>query len=334
MDHFLNYSSTGGLYYIIFKKIPSENIYHKVAIYKTETGQTWWDSVDQKMDGKQIVSIISALPSDVMPLISQDFDTEYPVDPIVIDAFNSQYSFTAQRELANQDVIGKWEFGVTFSSPKVESETETSVKCEVFIEKEFQEVPIGTYLMKNEIEYKTNFVNFYVVPQVISEDMGISLKGPIDLSVPLGHKIPRNFFNEYGMKLFSRIYEQITRNEKFIKAITPKDVIISKSPKTDAGYTFERRSGVIGELLKWLDSGKTGTKTDFLVDIGKLDYRDGQFYTKGSSSPIVARGYLSPLFSTAKAAGIIDYKKDGQRFLMTKGPNFEKYKSGAKIVFL
>ena len=334
MDHFLNYSSTGGLYYIIFKKIPSENIYHKVAIYKTETGQTWWDSVDQKMDGKQIVSIISALPSDVMPLISQDFDTEYPVDPIVIDAFNSQYSFTAQRELANQDVIGKWEFGVTFSSPKVESETETSVKCEVFIEKEFQEVPIGTYLMKNEIEYKTNFVNFYVVPQVISEDMGISLKGPIDLSVPLGHKIPRNFFNEYGMKLFSRIYEQITRNEKFIKAITPKDVIISKSPKTDAGYTFERRSGVIGELLKWLDSGKTGTKTDFLVDIGKLDYRDGQFYTKGSNSPIVARGYLAPLFSTAKAAGIIDYKKDGQRFLMTKGPNFEKYKSGAKIVFL
>ena len=334
MDHFLNYSSTGGLYYIIFKKIPSENIYHKVAIYKTETGQTWWDSVDQKMDGKQIVSIISALPSDVMPLISQDFDTEYPVDPIVIDAFNSQYSFTAQRELANQDVIGKWEFGVTFSSPKVESETETSVKCEVFIEKEFQEVPIGTYLMKNEIEYKTNFVNFYVVPQVISEDMGISLKGPIDLSVPLGHKIPRNFFNEYGMKLFSRIYEQITRNEKFIKAITPKDVIISKSPKTDAGYTFERRSGVIGELLKWLDSGKTGTKTDFLVDIGKLDYRDGQFYTKSSSSPIVARGYLAPLFSTAKAAGIIDYKKDGQRFLMTKGPNFEKYKSGAKIVFL
>jgi len=334
MDHFLNYTSTGGLYYIIFKKIPSENIYHKVAIYKTETGQTWWDSVDQKMDGKQIVSIISALPSDVMPLISQDFDTEYPVDPIVIDAFNSQYSFTAQRELANQDVIGKWEFGVTFSSPKVESETETSVKCEVFIEKEFQEVPIGTYLMKNEIEYKTNFVNFYVVPQVISEDMGISLKGPIDLSVPLGHKIPRNFFNEYGMKLFSRIYEQITRNEKFIKAITPKDVIISKSPKTDAGYTFEKRSGVIGELLKWLDSGKTGTKTDFLIDIGKLDYRDGQFYTKGSNSPIVARGYLSPLFSTAKAAGIIDYKKDGQRFLMTKGPNFEKYKSGAKIVFL
>ena len=334
MDHFLNYTSTGGLYYIIFKKIPSENIYHKVAIYKTETGQTWWDSVDQKMDGKQIVSIISALPSDVMPLISQDFDTEYPVDPIVIDAFNSQYSFTAQRELANQDVIGKWEFGVTFSSPKVESETETSVKCEVFIEKEFQEVPIGTYLMKNEIEYRTNFVNFYVVPQVISEDMGISLKGPIDLSVPLGHKIPRNFFNEYGMKLFSRIYEQITRNEKFIKAITPKDVIISKSPKTDAGYTFEKRSGVIGELLKWLDSGKTGTKTDFLIDIGKLDYRDGQFYTKGSNSPIVARGYLSPLFSTAKAAGIIDYKKDGQRFLMTKGPNFEKYKSGAKIVFL
>lgn len=334
MDHFLNYSSTGGLYYIIFKKIPSENIYHKVAIYKTETGQTWWDSVDQKMDGKQIVSIISALPSDVMPLISQDFETEYPVDPIVIEAFNSQYSFTAQRELANQDVIGKWEFGVTFSSPKVESETETSVKCEVFIEKEFQEVLIGTYLMENEIEYQTNFVNFYVVPQVISEDMGISLKGPIDFTVPLGHKIPRNFFNEYGMKLFSRIYEQISRNEKFIKAITPKDVIISKSPKTDAGYTFEKRSGVIGELLKWLDSGKTGTKTDFLVDIGKLDYRDGQFYTKGSNSPIVARGYLAPLFSTAKAAGIIDYKKDGQRFLMTKGPNFEKYKSGAKIVFL
>jgi hypothetical protein len=334
MEHFLNYSSTGGLYYIIFKKIPSDNIYHKVAIYKTETGQTWWDSVDKKMSGTEIGQMISVLPEDIMPLIKQDFETEYPVDPIVVEAFNSQYTFTAQREMTNQDVIGKWEFGVTFYAPKVESETETSVKCEVFIEKELQEVTVGTYLMKNEIEYRTNFVNFYATPQVISEDMGIPLKGPIDFNVQLGHKIPRNFFNDYGMKLFTRIYEQLVRNEKFIDAITPKDVIISKSPKTDAGYTFEKRSGVIGELLKWLDSGKVGTKTDFLVDIGKLDYREGKFYTKGSNSPIVARGYLAPLFSTAKAVGIIDYKKDGQRFLMTKGPNFEKYKSGAKIVFL
>jgi len=334
MEHFLNYTSTGGLYYIIFKKIPNDNIYHKLAIYKTETGQSWWDSVDSKMSGPQIKSFISALPSDVMTLIQKDFDTEYPVDPLVVDAFNSQYTFTAQRELANQEVIGKWEFGVTFSSPKVESETKTSAKCEVFIEKEFQEVPVGTYLMRNEIDYKTNFVNFYVSPQVISEDMGIALKGPMEFNVQLGHKIPRNFFNEYAMRLFSRIYEQITRNEKFIETITPKDVIISKSPKTDAGYTFEKRSGVIGELLKWLDSGKVGTKTDFLVDIGKLDYRDGEFFTKGSKSPIVARGYLAPLFSTAKATGIIDYKKDGPRFLIVKGPNFEKYKSGAKIIFL
>lgn len=334
MEHFLNYSSTGGLYYIIFKTIPNDNAYHKVAIYKTETGQTWWDSLDKKMDGAEIGQMISALPKDVMPLIKKDYETEYPVDPLVTEAFNSNYTFTAQRELANQDVIGKWEFGVTFSSPKVENETETSVKCEVFIEQGFQELSVGTYFMKNEIEYKTNFVNFYVLPQTIDSDMGISLKGPIDFTVQLGHKIPRNFFNDYGMKLFSRIYEQVTRNEKFIEAVTPQNVIISKSPKTDAGYTFEKRSGVIGALVKWLDSGRVGTKMDFLVDIGKLELRDGEYYTKGSNSPIVPRGYLAPLFSTAKATGIIDYQKDGSKFLMVKGPNFEKYKSGAKIIFL
>jgi hypothetical protein len=334
MEHFLNYSSTGGLYYFIMKGISSDNKYHKVALYKTDTGETWYDAEDNRISKEGVDSLKSRLKSDVLNLIEQDYKLVYSVNPVVMEAFNSKYSSTFQRELPNQDVIGDKEFGMSFYGPQIINDFQTSIKCDVFIEEDKKMTSLGEYILENEIEYKNKFVKILIQPEPIDSNIEIKVSEPFELTIGANHEIPRNFFNDYGIKVFNHFYNQLIREPKFIELITPKNVIVSKSPKTFAGYTLLRRDKLIGDLIKWLDEGNEGTKMDFLVSVGKLEERDGQYYPLGSNSSIIPRGYLAPFFSTAKAADIIDYKKDGSTFIITKGKNFDKYKEGAKIVFM
>jgi hypothetical protein len=80
-----------------------------------------------------------------------------------------------------------------------------------------------------------------------------------------------------------------------------------------------------------------GNKLEFLTDIGKLDRKitDNNkplYKIKGTKSdwrtPGDLRGHFSAFFASAKNAGILGYKKDGNQFLLTKGPNFDAFKEG------
>jgi hypothetical protein len=107
----------------------------------------------------------------------------------------------------------------------------------------------------------------------------------------------------------------------------------------DYGYTFKRKDkGLIKKLVDWLDEGKIGTKLDFLIDIGKLQKKvldNGSVLYAQSGHPMNNwrqssewRGHFSSFFSSAKLAGILNYRKVGNQFLMIKGPNFEAFKNG------
>jgi hypothetical protein len=87
--------------------------------------------------------------------------------------------------------------------------------------------------------------------------------------------------------------------------------------------------------VDYLDSGKVGTKLDFLTDIkylekiqkdGKVQYRR----TKGNHifKPRELRGQHSSFFAAAKNAGILGYRKVGREFFLVKGPNFDAFKKG------
>jgi hypothetical protein len=101
------------------------------------------------------------------------------------------------------------------------------------------------------------------------------------------------------------------------------------------GYTFSKNKGWVKKLVDYLDSGKIGTKLDFLTDIGyivkinnygKIMFRrhNGQhLYT-----PRDLRGQHASFFAAAKNAGILGYRKVGREFFLTKGPNFDAFKSG------
>jgi hypothetical protein len=88
-------------------------------------------------------------------------------------------------------------------------------------------------------------------------------------------------------------------------------------------------------LVDWLDSGRIGTKVDFLVDLGVFQKvkEDGKIKYKRPGTDYIysqrdLRGQYSSFFASAKHAGILSYRKVGKDFLFIKGPNFEAFKQG------
>jgi hypothetical protein len=101
------------------------------------------------------------------------------------------------------------------------------------------------------------------------------------------------------------------------------------------GYTFRQNKGWVKKLTNFLDSGKIGTKLDFLIDVGYLEkvIQDGKTKYKKSKenylyNPRDLRGQFASFFAAAKNAGILGYRKVGKDFLLIKGPNFDAFKSG------
>jgi hypothetical protein len=73
---------------------------------------------------------------------------------------------------------------------------------------------------------------------------------------------------------------------------------------------------------------------DFLVDAGMAKKKGNTYYSLISNSPIELRGFYSTFFSSVMNAGIIKSKRQGNKFYIVKGPNFNKFVKGAKIVYV
>jgi hypothetical protein len=84
-----------------------------------------------------------------------------------------------------------------------------------------------------------------------------------------------------------------------------------------------------------LDFGVSGTKLDFLVNLGvfqKVNVDGKTKFKRPNSEHLYSqndlRGQYSSFFASAKHAGILDYKKSGREFILGKGPNFDAFKRG------
>ena len=84
-----------------------------------------------------------------------------------------------------------------------------------------------------------------------------------------------------------------------------------------------------------MDNGDIGTKLDFLESIGKLKSKvvnGKKLYSQSGSNDYRPssswRGHFASFFASAKLAGILDYRKVGRDYFLTKGPNFDAFKSG------
>ena len=100
-----------------------------------------------------------------------------------------------------------------------------------------------------------------------------------------------------------------------------------------SGFIFSKNQGLIKKMVDYLDADNlNGTKIDFLVYSQKVkpkkDESGNIIYINKDGNGVNINSYFSSFFASAALAGIIKYEKEGRRFIIKKGPNFEAFKEG------
>jgi len=338
--HFSRYTAgRQGLYFIINKAKSTNKNYSKVAIHFDDEGfMRYWDSQDSPMSQREIDVFEYAFP-EMIESIKDDYK-KYAgsmTDKFLTESFNMMGETSADnknylkssydlsilvRGFQNIPDLG---FGHSEArlSISLDSDKENKLidEYQVFI----------TYKSKDEKNF-TASIGFMGTDEVAGddfEDLGLEGWG-IDVTYYLG-KTPAETAEGVRKHIAHRVLDRIVNNQKLTQIVAGTSKVFTPT----YGYTFRQNKGWVKKLTNYLDSGKIGTKLDFLVDVGYLEKvtQDGKTKykkTKGNYlyNPRDLRGQFASFFAAAKNAGILGYRKVGKDFLLVKGPNFDAFKSG------
>ena len=331
------------LYYIILKKFDRNNKFYKIAIHKTNGGEVWYDSTDERMSDRE---------TEVFSLGA----------PKVIETIRNHWNKGRKsREFKRYEQIFNWEnyaffniskqlrtnkkIGLEFSRSEVIDESHAQIEMKISVDEDNID---GYYVYLSWDVIEATFTAEIQFDFSFASDDNFQPTFSADLDNTGYYNIKYNeayIFSEGnpGQEVFEEICESISkratyqlRNDNdFMNYIHDGKTVWSPN-RSSYGYTFKRGdSGLIKQLVDFLESGKEGTKLDFLVDIKSLQKKEingKPFYSHTSRNdwqiPSAFRGQLSGLFNSAKLAGILDYDKRGNQFYLKKGPNFDKFKEG------
>lgn len=340
--HFDRYTSGAQqLYFIINKKYSTHNNYSKVAVHVGYDGDfSYWDAQDNRMGDREInvleyafPEMIDAIKNDFISksnikqkrflysIFNQDIGDEYAIDKnylnsglslrVVVDGFENVGGFDDNRAMA--EAIIKLE-----SSDK----SQTLDAYDILISYGFD-------------EEKTIHVTFYFDGSEMDEEETIDLgmDGHVNnVDFTSISDTPMKTSRRIGQYLSLYILNKIKKNPKLIERVKGDGPFWL--PNRRYGYLFKENKGLIKKLVDYLDSGNVnGTKIDFLEYIGKIEKRmkDGKpEYTisgTGVWRPNL-KGYFSSFFGSAKSAGIIEYQREGNKYNIKPGPNFDAFKKG------
>ena len=161
-------------------------------------------------------------------------------------------------------------------------------------------------------------------------DLGLESWG-IDVTYDIGRN-PAETAESIRNNIARRVLDHVKNNPKLLQKIGGSKTVW----KSRYGYTFGKNKGMIKKLVDYLDAGyDNGTKLDFLEYIGTLKSRviDGKkeysrTRSNAFSNPNRWKGQYASFFSAAVLSGIIQYQKEGRRFIIKPGSNFEAFKRG------
>ena len=340
--HFGRYTSGRQLLYFIINKAKSTNKnYSKVAIHFDDGGNMrYWDTQDSPMSQREIDVFEYAFP-EMIDSIKNDYKIHAGsmTDKFLTESFNiigensaesknylnSNYDLTTYiRGFKNIPDLG---FGhsTAYLSISLYSPDNTIYidAYRVFI----------TYKSKNEIEFTVSigFMGEDEVPGEDFEDLGLDDWG-FDATYSFARSTSET--SDYvRRRIASKVLDHIMNNPKLTQKVSGTSKVW-KPDRANYGYTFGKNKGFIKKLVDYLDAGTIGTKLDFLESLGKLKTKvvDGKkLYSRSGENYVPSaqfRGQFSSFFASAKMAGILNYRKVGKDYFLTKGPNFEAFKSG------
>ena len=334
------------LYYIINKKKSSGSNYSKIAIHFNNSGnKTYWDSLDYSMNQREIAVLNYAFP-DMMQAIDKDYSThisKFDNDAILREAFTLRRKTISS--IPNYLESGKDIFIVVegFDSiSDMKGHYEGTVQIE--LSDGYDNFLVDKYNLFVMVQYKPSDGNVY---RAITGFDGIDLNPTPETFRDLGLETEQ-IKDVYSIKedasethsVFARSIANKIRTlvgeNPVLQQLVVGDQRLWRPNRFNYGYTFKRADkGYIKKLTDWLDAGKVGTKLDFLTDIGQLDKKveNGKTYYSFKDKNIFLpskdwRGQFSSFFASARLAGILGYKKEGNKFLLAKGPNFDAFKEG------
>lgn len=336
-DHFARYTSGNQeLYFVIDKKNSTNENYSKIALHFDGSGTLkYWDSKDEPLDKKQIGILEYAFP-DLINAIKNDYENRSlsKIDEFLKATFNSHGASVSKDDY----------FSLNTQLNVVVEGFETIDDMGLGHARGTLSIVLNSKSKKEVVDAYEVFITFN--PQnanTFSISVGFMSKDGYDIDLELESwgidarlKIegtPTYLAETVRKYIGGKVLFKVRSNQTLLKKIAGDNK--SWISRSIHGYTFGKNKGLIKKLVDYLDSGVTGTKLDFLVDIGKLDKKveDGKLLyahkgTKGYRPSVDWRGQHASFFASAKAAGILDYRKVGNQFLLIKGPNFDTFKEG------
>lgn len=335
-QHFNRYT-TGSqvLYYVINKANSTNKNYSKVAVHFDGVGNArYWNSQDVQMNDKEVEIFNYAFP-ELVESMKEDY---------------KKFSSLSDQEYLQK--IFNSEGNTTKTTIQYLGQATLNVRVVGF--ETIDDLGLGhaigsvTIILNNTVidSYETFIFFRPIEPKSFKVEVGFSGNDPVDEKqfIDLGLEswdISGNFslrntdpsiMSESVRNLIaSKVSDRIKDNPKLLEKVLGTSKVFTPT----YGYTFRKNKGWVKKLVDYLDSGKVGTKLDFLVDMGYLikttdngktmfrKYKGNHLYT-----PRELRGQHASFFAAAKNSGILDYRKEGKDFFLIKGPNFDAFKSG------
>ena len=336
-----------GLYYIILKNFDQSNKFYKIAIHITPNVETWYDATDTIMSTREQEVFNLGAPK-VIEMVRKDYKES--ILKAKYDLFNKLFNKSSYKiDYVGRGLQTKQIVAIEYTNASLlidaDSDLENHATMDMNISIDTENV--DQYLVFIIFNFDINKPSSLIVNIGFSwDDSNTTLDFDLhieNLNFTLNYDIPKIQTDNQIKLIFEDITYQITRRVVSKMKQSPEFMSLVHGGKSTwipnrsgYGFTFKKNAGMVKKLVDYLDSGKTGTKLDFLTDIGILEkgiLNGKPIYQKVGGdrrwgTPSDWRGQSSGFFNSARLAGILDYDKKGNSFILKKGPNFDSFKKG------
>jgi len=339
-QHYKRYTTGNNqLYYIINKKNSTNKNYSKIAIhFGGSMNPSYWDSQDSQMNEREINVLNYAFP-EMIKAIEDDskLNKISRYKEYLKKVFNSQGISHRSRE----NFLGKNNLYVQLEGFETIDDMEfghANGIVSIFLNNKL----IDSYLafimfsQDNQNSFKIDVGFSGNDPSTNDEefiDLGLEGKDVVAKFL-IQNRDPKFMADAVRGLIVGKVSDYVQNSPKLLEKLVGTSKVFTPT----YGYTFSNNKGWVKKLIDYLDSGKIGTKLDFLTDVGYLQRftQDGKTkFRKSKDNSIYSqrdlRGQHASFFAAAKNAGILDYRKEGRNYFLIKGPNFDAFKSGELI---
>jgi hypothetical protein len=340
--YFKNYTEEGqALYYIIFKNIDMSNKYYKVAIHKKGDFEEFFDAEDTSMADNEI-SVFKTLVPNMIKKVEEDYKEHLKkssASEFMKKVFDMHNPYRETKEFKNFNGYGNTLL-ISFDNSSTDSDNpnHATIDVSIYLSGNIPYELIDEYRCYIVYQETLEFIQLYPY----YDDSHYSYNPVVDLGL--------THLRQDGKVRNSISTRVVYKNICTLLSKQIKDFIISNKslneyidnntssepvwrPSTQEGYIFSKNKGLIKKMVDYLDADNlNGTKIDFLVHSQKVkpkkDESGNIIYVNKDGNKIIISTYFSSFFASAASAGIIKYEKEGRRFIIKKGPNFEAFKEG------